>query len=87
MQSSAFNRDAGWPAERQNEIALSNWQIPALEAAVEALIASFDRPDDPPFDESWREVVRRRSDEIKSGRVTPIPWEEVKRQVRGSSGA
>jgi putative addiction module component (TIGR02574 family) len=53
---------------------------------VEALIVSIHSPDSPPFDESWREVVARRSEELTSGRVAPIPWSEVKRQGRELSG-
>ncbi len=53
---------------------------------VEALIVSFQPPDQPPFDESWREVIRRRSDELGSGRVTPVPWAEVKRRAREAAG-
>lgn len=54
---------------------------------IEALIVSFQSDDRPPFDDSWRDVIRRRSDELKSGRVTPIPWAEVKRQSREAGGA
>ena len=49
---------------------------------VEALIASLQPSDRPPFDESWREVIKRRSAELRSGKVTPVPWAEVKRQAR-----
>ncbi len=56
-----------------------------LELA-EALLASLQPSDRPPFDESWREVIRRRSAELQSGQVAPIPWEEVKRRARESSG-
>jgi putative addiction module component (TIGR02574 family) len=45
---------------------------------VEALIASFQPDDRPPFDESWRKVIQRRSAELRSGQATPIPWAEVK---------
>ncbi len=54
---------------------------------VEALIASFEAAGCPPFDETWREVIRRRSAELRSGQVTPIPWGDVKRQARESAGA
>lgn len=37
---------------------------------------------EPPFDEPWREEIRRRSDELKTGAVQPIPWEDVKREAR-----
>jgi len=53
---------------------------------VEALIASFHSEDRPPFDESWRAVIERRSAELKSGQVTMIPWAEVKRQAREKAG-
>jgi putative addiction module component (TIGR02574 family) len=49
---------------------------------VEALIASLQPTDRPPFDESWREVIQRRTAELRSGRVTPVSWAEVKRQAR-----
>lgn len=53
---------------------------------VEALIASLHPEDRPPFDDSWREVIRRRSAELRSGSVQPIPWAEVKRQGREITG-
>jgi putative addiction module component (TIGR02574 family) len=53
---------------------------------VEALIVSFQSPDQPPFDESWREVIQRRSAELRSGQVVPVPWAEVKRQAREAAG-
>ena len=49
---------------------------------IEALIVSLDSEDGPPFDESWREVIRRRSAELRSGAVAPVPWAEVKRGAR-----
>ncbi len=53
---------------------------------VEALIVSLQPTDRPPFDDSWREVIRRRSAELQSGQVTPVPWEDVKRQAREKAG-
>jgi putative addiction module component (TIGR02574 family) len=53
---------------------------------VEALIASLPPEDRPPFDESWREVIQRRSAELRSGQVAPVPWAEVKRQAREKAG-
>ena len=49
---------------------------------VEAIIASLQPEDRPPFDESWREVIRRRSAEIRSGQIVPVSWEDVKQQAR-----
>ena len=56
-----------------------------LEIA-EALISSLQPEDRPPFDDSWREIIRRRSAELCSGHVTPIPWAEVKRQAQEEGG-
>jgi putative addiction module component (TIGR02574 family) len=53
---------------------------------VEALIASLQSEDQPPFGESWREVIQRRSAELRSGKVTPVPWAEVKRRAREKAG-
>ena len=44
---------------------------------VEALAASLQPTDRPPFDESWREVIRRRSAELRNGDVVAVPWSEV----------
>ena len=52
---------------------------------VEAILASLQPDDRPPFDESWREVIQRRSAELETGRVTPVPWSEVKRKARGQA--
>ena len=53
---------------------------------AEALIVSLQPADRPPFDESWREVIKRRTEELRSGQVTPIPWSEVKRRSREATG-
>lgn len=52
---------------------------------VEAILASLQPEDRPPFDESWREVILRRSAELRSGQVTPVPWADVKKQARGQA--
>jgi putative addiction module component (TIGR02574 family) len=53
---------------------------------VEALIASLRSVDLPPFSASWGEVICRRSEELHSGQVKPVPWAEVKRQAREKTG-
>ena len=40
LTSSAFNRPEGWTPRRQEEVALSHEELPALEREIEALIAS-----------------------------------------------
>jgi putative addiction module component (TIGR02574 family) len=49
---------------------------------VEAILASLRPEDRPPFDESWREVILRRTEELRSGKVAGVPWSEVKARVR-----
>jgi putative addiction module component (TIGR02574 family) len=49
---------------------------------IEALIASLHADGQPPFDESWREVIQRRSEELAAGAVKPVPWSEVKQRAR-----
>lgn len=53
---------------------------------VEALIASFQPHDRPPFEETWRAAIQRRSAELRSGQVTATPWAEVKRRARENAG-
>ncbi|MFL5342496.1 MAG: addiction module protein [Gemmataceae bacterium] len=49
---------------------------------AETLIASLPPTDRPPFDESWREVIKRRSAELRSGQVAGVPWDEVRKKPR-----
>jgi putative addiction module component (TIGR02574 family) len=51
---------------------------------IEALIAADQTT--PPFDESWREVIRRRSAELDSGAVQAVPWSEVRERLRRQVG-
>jgi putative addiction module component (TIGR02574 family) len=53
---------------------------------VEALIASLQPRGQPPFDDSSREVIQRRSAELASGQVVAVPWTEVKRRAREAAG-
>jgi hypothetical protein len=41
-----------------------------LELA-EALLDSLQPTDRPPFDESWRDVIAKRSEEVQSGQFVP----------------
>ena len=72
-------------AERVLTAALDRPDVDRPEI-VEALIGSFQPSDQPPFDETWREVIERRSSESKAGMVAGIPRAEAKRramEVRG----
>jgi len=63
--------------------------LPAEERleVAEAVIASFQPSGQSPLDESWREVIRRRSAELRSGQVVGIPREEAKRRARERTGS
>lgn len=52
---------------------------------IEALIAAEESS--LPFDESWREVIQRRSTELDSGAIRPIPWSEVRQRLRKRVGS
>jgi putative addiction module component (TIGR02574 family) len=56
-----------------------------LVELVEALIVSLEPVDQPPLDDLWRDIVRRWSEELNSGQVSPVPWDQVKRQAREKS--
>ena len=43
---------------------------------VDSLLRSLNRPN-PEIDQKWVEVARRRLQELRSGRVTPVPGNEV----------
>jgi putative addiction module component (TIGR02574 family) len=49
---------------------------------AEALYTSLQPSEEPPFNESWREVIRRRTSELESGAVNSVSWQEVKRRLR-----
>ena len=72
-------------AEQVLDAALELADADRLEL-IEALIDSVQAPGHPPFDESWLEVIRRRSAELASGSIATVPWAEVKRQAREAAG-
>lgn len=48
---------------------------------VEALLESLDAStiDDPAqVEEAWRREVKRRSEELRSGAVNPVPWPDIR---------
>ena len=51
---------------------------------AEALLDSLADSPRHEIDPAWRDEVLRRVEEIRSGTVTPVPWSEVRRQIRGA---
>ena len=48
---------------------------------VDSLLRSLNPPD-PEVDRKWAAVAKRRLEELRSGRVKPIPGEEVFARIR-----
>jgi len=46
-----------------------------------SLIDSLDTTVDDNVEAAWQEEIARRLDEIQSGKVQGIPWEEVRRKA------
>jgi putative addiction module component (TIGR02574 family) len=46
------------------------------------LIDSLDPTVEPDAELAWREEIARRLEEVESGRVKTIPWDEVQRKGR-----
>ena len=48
---------------------------------VDSLLRSLNPPD-PEIDQKWAAVAKRRLEELRSGRVKPVPGEEVFAKIR-----
>ena len=56
---------------------------PEVRAAlVDSLIGSLDQEVDAAAEEAWREEIYRRLQQIDSGAVHLIPWEEARRRLQ-----
>ncbi|MGO9257821.1 MAG: addiction module protein [Bryobacteraceae bacterium] len=56
---------------------------PEVRAAlIDSLISSLDQAVDAGAEEAWREEIQRRLEQIDSGAVAPIPWEDARRRLR-----
>lgn len=48
---------------------------------VDSLLRSLNQPD-PEIDRKWAAVAKRRLEELRSGRIKPVPGEEVFAKIR-----
>ena len=56
---------------------------PEVRAAlIDSLISSLDQEVDVAAEEAWREEIYRRLQQIDSGAVHLIPWEQARRHLR-----
>ena len=46
------------------------------------LIASLDGKKEPGVDAAWDAEIKRRVEEVKSGRAKLVPWEKVRSELR-----
>jgi putative addiction module component (TIGR02574 family) len=51
-------------------------------ALIDSLISSLDQTVDAAGEEAWREEIYRRLQQIDSGAVQLIAWEEARRRLR-----
>lgn len=58
----------GWPETERGDLAAR-------------LIESLDPGADNDAAEAWDEEIRTRLEDVRRGRVTPVPWEEARRQI------
>ena len=54
----------------------------ARAALIDSLISSLDQGVDAAAEGAWREEIYRRLQQIDSGAVGLIPWEEARRSLR-----
>jgi putative addiction module component (TIGR02574 family) len=54
----------------------------ARAALADSLLESLNTEIDPGVEEAWREEIHRRLQEIDSGAVQLIPWDEAHRRLR-----
>lgn len=66
------------------QIVTESHQLPReqLVELVDRLTIELHEEPDPAHDEAWAEEVRRRLDEIRSGKVQAVPGEEVMARAR-----
>ncbi|MCD6389406.1 MAG: addiction module protein [Desulfobulbaceae bacterium] len=48
------------------------------------LISSLDARQEEGVDQAWGELAERRFEEIVSGKVAPVSWSDIKKQVKAS---
>ena len=50
------------------------------------LISSLDTRQDKGVDQAWGELAERRYEELVSGKVAPVSWNDIKKEVKGCEG-
>ena len=55
--------------------------VEARAALASFLLVSLDDAVDQSAEEQWNTEIARRTEELDSGKVKPIPWEAARRQI------
>jgi putative addiction module component (TIGR02574 family) len=53
-------------------------------ALADSLLESLDTEIDEDAEAAWQKVIEERIKEIDSGKVSPVPWSEVRSQMRAA---
>ena len=48
---------------------------------VDRLIESLDGPPDDDVERAWADEIARRLEEVRSGKVVTVPWEEARKRI------
>jgi putative addiction module component (TIGR02574 family) len=70
-------------AEEVTELLKKALALPpeARAALAGSLLESLDETVDATAEQEWSHEIARRIEELDSGKVKPIPWEEARRQI------
>ncbi len=55
----------------------------ARAALAGTLLESLEEPIDADSEVAWSVEIRRRLDELDSGKATTVPWSELRRRIHG----
>ena len=71
-----------------DQLAAEAMQLPAPSRALlaEKMVESLDANERDAVERAWAAEAVRRRDEVRSGRVQPIPGEQVLNEVRNAVG-
>lgn len=85
MIAKRYNQRMSPSAEKILQEALSLPEDARVDVAA-ALLESVDHdPPDEGAEEAWSAEAKRRLEEVRSGAVKPVPWEEAERLIFDSS--
>ncbi|MFZ3264383.1 MAG: addiction module protein [Terriglobales bacterium] len=76
-------RKMGWMTREVTELLKKALALPpeARAALAGSLLESLDETVDATAEQEWGREIARRIEELDSGTVKPIPWEEARRQI------